>query len=187
MKGAKMCKEGLQLKQISPHLTQKTTQNLMVVVCCQSWYPSYLLHLLMLPALMPNARRDPWHTQMRPSPKSVHPVASVARCNANGAPGSVSQNLMDRCWWTDGPYLLPCTGTLQCSAHCCHQLHIRRKRTGASAEKNALLNYRSAYRNGKCHYTNWCCILNHGHHVKWSYELSKHVETAWNYHWKLQR
>jgi len=100
MKGAKMCKEGLQLKQISPHLTQKTTQNLMVVVCFQTWYPSYLLHLLMLPALTPNARRDPWHTQMRPSPKSVHPVASVARCNANGAPGSVSQNLMDRCWWT---------------------------------------------------------------------------------------
>ena len=37
--------------------------------------------------------------------------------------------------WMLEPYLLPCTGTFQCSAHCCHQLYIRRKRTGESAEK----------------------------------------------------
>ena len=124
------------LKRISLRLTTKNhkkycgrseTHYQHVVVSCWSLNPSYLLHLLMLPALTPNARRDPWHTQMWPSPRSVHPVASAARCNANEAPGS---RVLD----TECQDLFP---MVDVDPTCCHAL------ARSNAPHTAVINFTS--------------------------------------------
>ena len=99
MKGAKMCKEGLQLKQISPHLTQKTTQNLMVVVVLSIMIPK-------LPSPSPDVASTNAKRQARPlaHADAAKPKKRSSRCVS----GSV------QCKWStwkrltksDGPMLM---------------------------------------------------------------------------------